>query len=89
MEHKEIHVTGRVQGVYYRASAKQMAMHLGIKGYVKNEMDGSVRLAIEGDGFQVQEMINWCKKGPMLARVSDIQISFKSPENYLSFDIKK
>lgn len=89
MEHKEIRVKGRVQGVYYRVSAKQMAMNLGIKGYVKNEPDGSVRLAIEGESTAVAQMINWCKKGPGLARVRDIHISTDTPKNYVSFDIKK
>ena len=82
-------ITGKVQGVYYRASAKQKAMNLGVQGYVKNEPDGSVLLEVQGAEAAVNEMVNWCKKGPMLARVKHIDIANQTAKKLVSFDIKK
>lgn len=89
MQTKKIRVTGKVQGVYFRASAKQQAMNLGLNGFVKNETDGSVYLEVEGEGQAIDEMVNWCKKGPGLARVSDVAVEKKAQRNFVSFDIKK
>lgn len=89
MQTRKIRVEGKVQGVYYRASAKQQAMNLGIKGFVKNEADGSVYLEVEGEEDALDKMVNWCKKGPGLARVSNVAIEKDALRNFVSFDIKK
>ena len=59
-------VKGKVQGVYYRQSTKEQALQLGVKGYVQNQQDGSVYLVAQGSKEQVYNLINWCKRGPML-----------------------
>ena len=89
MQTKKIRVTGKVQGVYFRASAKQQAMNLGINGFVKNEPDGSVYLEVEGEDKAIEKMVNWCRKGPGLARVADVAIEQDAQRNFVSFDIKK
>ncbi len=89
MQAKKIRVTGKVQGVYFRASAKQKAMNLGINGFVKNEPDGSVYLEVEGEDKAIDRMVNWCKKGPGLARVADVAVEQETLRNFVSFDIKK
>lgn len=89
MKAHQIRIKGKVQGVYFRASAKQQAQLLGVRGYVKNETDGSVLLEVEGDDDAVNEMVNWCKHGPALARVNDLEIKQEAVRNFVSFDIKK
>ena len=89
MKTNQIRVTGKVQGVYFRASAKQKAQNLGVNGYIKNESDGSVMLEVEGDDEAVNYMTNWCKQGPALARVKNIVVKNEAARNFVSFDIKK
>ncbi len=88
MKTHEVRVTGKVQGVYFRVSAKQKAMNLGICGYVRNEPDGSVSLTIEGEDEAVNNMVNWCKQGPALARVKEIEVKSKLTQNFNGFEIK-
>ena len=65
-------ISGRVQGVFYRAETKKTADKLGIQGYVKNLHNGSVEAVFEGDNFIVNKMLEWCKKGPSSAKVENI-----------------
>lgn len=89
MKTNKIKIDGKVQGVYFRASAKQKAMNLGVNGYVKNESDGTVTVEVEGEDEAVSEMINWCKKGPALARVQHVHIETQAAQNFVSFDIRE
>jgi acylphosphatase len=68
-------ISGRVQGVWYRASTKQKAEELGVTGWVKNTDEGNVEAVFEGDKAVVDEMIAWCWKGPSLAKVTNVTIS--------------
>jgi len=76
----QVHViiSGRVQGVWYRASTKQKAEELELTGWVKNTVEGNVEAVFEGDESKVNEMIAWCWKGPPLAKVADVTIERKS-----------
>ncbi len=89
MKTNRILVTGKVQGVYFRASAKQKAINLGLNGYIKNEKDGSVLLEVEGDDEAVGEMVNWCKQGPALARVSEIDVKPLNLQSFTNFRIER
>ncbi len=84
----KITVTGRVQGVGFRHSARSNARFNGIKGFVKNEDDGSVYIEAEGTRNQLDEFINWCRKGPGFGHIDDIRIDTGLPKNYNSFQIK-
>lgn len=85
----KIQVIGKVQGVYFRVSAKQKALNLGLRGYVRNNPDGSVQLEVEGSDEAVSNMIKWCKKGPALARVSKVNAEAVSPKSYAQFSIER
>jgi acylphosphatase len=69
-------VTGVVQGVYYRATARQEARTLGITGWVKNRTDGAVEAVIEGDRVNVLKFIDWCRQGPPASQVRDVQVEW-------------
>ena len=67
-------VTGRVQGVGYRAAAQNVAVELGVMGWVANRDDGTVELLAQGAAPKIAEFIAWCQQGPRLARVDAIEI---------------
>ena len=68
-------ISGRVQGVWFRASTKQKADELGLTGWVKNTDEGNVKAEFEGDESQVDAMIAWCWVGSPLAKVTDVKIT--------------
>ena len=85
---KHIYLSGRVQGVGFRAFTRKEASSLGIKGWVKNLADGRVEMKIKGDSSSVKKMIKKVKKGPSFARVDDIEINDEEVENYDRFEIR-
>ena len=78
-----------MQGVYFRVSAKQKALDLGVRGFVQNDSDGTVSVEVEGEPNAVEQMVSWCKKGPGLARVKAIEVTDLPGRNFICFDIKK
>lgn len=75
-----IHVSGRVQGVYYRATASQEARRLGLQGWVRNLADGRVEAVAEGPRGDVEDFVRWCHEGPPHARVDDVQTAWEAPK---------
>jgi len=65
-------ITGRVQGVSYRASTAATARQLGLAGWVRNRHDGSVELEAQGPDERIAELLAWCAHGPPAARVSHV-----------------
>lgn len=65
------YISGRVQGVWFRASAKEHADHLGVRGWAKNLSDGRVDVLACGDDEQLEAFYSWLKHGPELAVVTD------------------
>ena len=72
-----IHVSGTVQGVYFRQNTLIKAQELGLKGLVKNLWDGRVEIVCEGSGESIDNIIAWCRKGPRGARVEDVDIQWE------------
>lgn len=84
----KVKITGRVQGVCFRAGTKKEADRLGLKGWVKNQSDGSVEAVFEGDPAAVTQMADWCRKGPFPARVDQLQTEIqKTVSGFTRFDI--
>jgi len=71
-----VFISGRVQGVFYRASTKNMAEQLGLKGWVRITSDALVEAVFEGEETAVKDMISWCHKGPRSAEVSDVTVDY-------------
>ncbi|MBN2175187.1 MAG: acylphosphatase [Bacteroidales bacterium] len=82
-----IKIRGKVQGVGFRFSCMEAAYKYGIKGYVRNKPDGSVYAEAEGEEENLEYFIKWCKKGPLWARVKDIETEEIDIKNDQSFDI--
>ncbi len=72
-------VTGRVQGVSYRATTADEAHRLGVSGWVRNRADGSVELEAEGPPDVIARLLSWCQDGPSLARVSHVAVEELEP----------
>ncbi len=68
-----IFVSGRVQRVLFRDGARRKARRLGVAGWVRNLQDGRVEAVFEGEKNKVEEMVNWAKKGPILAKVKELE----------------
>jgi len=70
-----IHVAGRVQGVLFRQSAKVRALELGLTGWAKNLLDGTVEIIVEGPKDKADEFVEWAQHGPLLASVEKADIA--------------
>lgn len=84
-----IYVSGRVQGVMYRARAEEKALALGVTGWVRNLPDGRVEAILEGAASRVEEMLRWCRQGPRDAVVEDVEV-LQEPYTgeYLTFSVR-
>jgi acylphosphatase len=82
-----VYISGRVQGVAYRASTWEVADRLGLSGWVRNLPDGRVEAVFEGEPATVEKMIQWCHKGPPAALVQDVALKQEPPENLQGFKI--
>jgi acylphosphatase len=67
-----LHITGRVQGVWYRGAMQAEARRRGVRGWVRNLADGGVEAVVEGDAAAVRAVADWCRTGPPGARVVDV-----------------
>ncbi len=76
----ELKIYGRVQGVFFRANARERGRELGLKVQAENMPDGTVKIIAEGRGVALEKFIDWCKQGPALAKVEKIDI-FKNHES--------
>ncbi len=81
-------VTGRVQGVSFRASAEKKAAELGVRGWVRNTPDGAVEAHAEGSRKAVDDFAAWCKKGPEGARVDMVDVEEVAEEGYAEFAVR-
>ena len=70
-------ITGRVQGVCFRMETCRAVEHLNLTGWVRNKRDGSVEAVFEGDAADVEAALDWCRKGPPLSRVDDIEVAWQ------------
>ncbi|MCS6991098.1 MAG: acylphosphatase [Chitinophagales bacterium] len=87
--HYRIRIRGRVQGVFFRATARNQALNLGLKGIVRNEADGSVYAEVEGPEDKVQQFIAWCHRGPKQAIVTEVIAEQSTPKGYNSFEVER
>jgi acylphosphatase len=90
MTRAELVISGLVQGVFYRASAQQEAMRLGLTGEISNLPGGEVEAIVEGPKDQVEEFISWCRRGPAAAKVEDVKVRFSAARGeYRTFRVAR
>jgi len=80
-------VSGKVQGVFYRASAQKQAMLLGIDGYAKNLADGRVEVLAQGEEQGLQEFVRWLHQGPEKSRVAQVETEVVKQQAHIGFMI--
>lgn len=85
---KHIFISGRVQGVGFRAFTRKEASSRGITGWVKNLADGRVEIKIQGEREKIKDMIRRIKEGPSFARVDDIEVIDEEIENFDRFEVR-
>jgi acylphosphatase len=84
-----LYISGRVQGVYYRAFTQEVADSLGLKGWVRNLPDGRVEAVFEGERELIEKAILKCKQGPPYANVTNIDVTWENqPEGFSDFRIR-
>lgn len=89
METIRLIITGKVQGVFYRASAKKKAEELSVVGWIKNTTEGNVEAVITGITQELEDFIQWCKSGPAKAVVEDVRIEKQEFQEFDTFKIKR
>ena len=72
---RSILVSGKVQGVFYRASTAEEAKRIGLTGSVKNLVTGEVLIEVFGTREQLEDLIAWCKQGPSLSKVDEVIVN--------------
>lgn len=85
---KHILLFGRVQGVSFRESARAQAMSLGLVGWVRNRLDGSVEATVQGNLTSLQKFVKWSEAGPALAEVIKIEVRDCEEQHLSGFEIK-
>ena len=83
-----LRIQGEVQGVFFRASTREKAKELDIKGFVENLDDGGVFIEAEGEEPNLKEFIRWCHRGPERAVVENVKIEYAEPSGLQSFLIR-
>jgi acylphosphatase len=89
MLHLKLKITGKVQGVWYRGSTQRKARELGLCGFVRNEPDGSVYAEVEGPLEKVDALVKWCRRGPELARVDEVETEEGEWRGFRTFEVKR
>ena len=87
MKRIRVVASGRVQGVFYRATCARLARGLGLTGYVRNLPDGRVEAAFEGSDAAVDEMVQWSGVGPDLANVDRLDVVVEDPSGETGFRV--
>jgi acylphosphatase len=87
MIRRQVRITGRVQGVFFRDSCRREAERRQVAGWVTNADDGSVQAVFEGTADAVEAMIAWCRRGPSAATVDRVEVTDQSPSGERGFRV--
>src|SRR4051794_9487359 len=85
---KRVVVSGQVQGVFFRASARREAERHGVGGWARNCSDGTVEALFEGDADAVERLVAWCREGPRGARVEHVRVEDAEPSGSGGFSVR-
>jgi len=82
-------IKGKVQGVFYRASARDMARKMGLTGWVQNTGSGDVEIMVTGEEEVLNQFIKWCRHGPPNASVENVTVTDSLYYDFEKFEIRK
>lgn len=85
--HRKIKVYGLVQGIFFRATAKERADKLGITGFAQNEDDGTVYIEAEGEKEDLDKFTKWCNIGPPMAQVEKVVVTEGQLKDFSKFGV--
>jgi acylphosphatase len=85
---RRVVVHGRVQGVFFRETARRRAQTAGVTGWVRNRPDGAVEAVFEGEREAVERLVDFCREGPRGARVDWVDVLAEDPEGLRDFDVR-
>ena len=80
-------IKGKVQGVFFRATAKDVADEIGVTGWVKNTEEGNVEIMATGSEEQLDKLIEWCRKGPKRAIVTGVVENSREEQHFTGFEV--
>ena len=83
-----VFISGRVQGIFFRAETRRKAEELGVAGWVRNLADGRVEAVFEGPADKVEKIIEWCWQGSPLAKVEKVEVREEEPEGVVGFEVR-
>jgi acylphosphatase len=84
---KRVVARGRVQGVFFRDTVRRRAESAGVAGWVRNTPEGSVEAVFEGEPAAVDELVEFCRRGPSRAEVASVEVEEEAPEGLPGFDV--
>jgi acylphosphatase len=87
MKTAHLQIAGKVQGVFFRAKAKEIAEIHKVSGWIRNTDDGKVEACISGEDTAVEEFILWCKDGPEKAKVEDVLVNYIHIKRFDRFEV--
>lgn len=83
-----LRVWGRVQGVFFRASTRDKAVLLGLRGWVRNRADGTVEAVAEGPEDALQRLVTWVHRGPPIADVAEVEVVWEEEAGLRGFEVR-
>ncbi len=89
MKRAHVWISGRVQGVWYRANTRKQAEQRSLAGWVRNLPDGRVEAVFEGPEKEIEDMIQWCHTGSPMAHVDGVEVEWEDPDGLDGFHIKR
>jgi acylphosphatase len=85
---RHITISGEVQGVFFRETARRKATEAGVSGWITNRSDGRVEAVFEGPAEAVEELVEFCRTGPTAATVESVDVDSEEPEGLSGFDVR-
>ena len=85
---RHVTISGDVQGVFVRETARRKATEAGVAGWITNRSDGRVEAVFEGPAEAVEELVEFCRQGPTAATVEDVDVQTEEPEGLSGFDVR-
>jgi acylphosphatase len=85
---RHVTISGDVQGVFFRETARRKATEAGVAGWMTNRSDGKVEAVFEGPAEAVEELVEFCREGPTAATVEDVDVQTEEPETLSGFDVR-